>query len=928
VPIQFTWFIGLLLMSQSALWAIPFGLVGLGLFNVVAAICLTLWLATWSIDSERRAGTLEVLLTTTLPTWRIAIGKLAGIALPTAPLIALSLPLLVFGTLYANVLMEQGGDVIGWTSGAIGAWFWSASVWLASLSLGMLIALISKKRSAFAISIGLVGTTLGVPTVVGRLFPDIWWLAGPARLLAPPLAGDPSWWQLLLSWAGMSVLALLLFIAVSRNLRHLVSAGLALLALGLTPSIAAAQDLQAQDEFYLVAHALADGHTREAQWTAIAVSVVNAGRSAQGTIRLIERIPGSGEDIPYERQVELPEGARKDLLLMVRPGSSSRVRTVSLTTNTGRIAEAEVPLSTVDGDGHIIGVIGNDALGLTAMSQSWVGPIPGDRPRGHSTGARTIRAGLVDPRLMPRHSAAWEAMDQVVWHRPDPSQVGGRELDALINWVAGGGHLVLTVSDTWNQVSNSALAETLPVDLIGTRDTDLGDLLMVLDGANGDNTTAPQVMAVPRKTRDRGTWVMAEDDQGYALWSIGSYGLGTVTVLAADPLIEPLSKVDRIGLWRRLLWLPPPGIGQEWVDRSLAAARGLPSESGAKPSLRAALRTWDLAGTECFWTGGDTYGSSLHWRRDGWEHDVRERLSDIPGASPLPLSWLLAFSVLYLIVIGPMDFLMLRWMRRQPWTWVTFPMTVLVFSGAALFGTAYNKGSQAVVTRVEIIDLLPGTDRWRGQTHLGVFATRKTELSLTSGSPDGIVSPLREPGFLGEPRVHTREGPGALSWHAETWTLAYARSTWVEGGHGRFRLVEDELGLYIENATGLDLTEVVLLKRSPEEHSSSPHVHIELGPLNVGERARIDLDDWDHGTPGDDDLRWAWRTLLDGPEDVGAHLHLHTWDLAVVAIAAEPVEPLVLTGLEPISKPFTLLRAPLGPPTEPQVDPWIGNPSP
>ncbi|NCG17667.1 MAG: hypothetical protein GWP91_01445, partial [Rhodobacterales bacterium] len=130
VPIQFTWLIGLLLLSQSTLWMIPGGLVALGFLNASAAVVLTLWLATWSIEAERRDQSLQVLLTTTMPAWKITIGKMLGIALPTLPLILLSLPMLALGTPYAHAVFGSEDHVINAFGMGIAAWAWVVPTWL------------------------------------------------------------------------------------------------------------------------------------------------------------------------------------------------------------------------------------------------------------------------------------------------------------------------------------------------------------------------------------------------------------------------------------------------------------------------------------------------------------------------------------------------------------------------------------------------------------------------------------------------------------------------------------------------------------------------------------------------------------------------------------------------------------------------------
>jgi len=250
-----------------------------------------------------------------------------------------------------------------------------------------------------------------------------------------------------------------------------------------------------------------------------------------------------------------------------------------------------------------------------------------------------------------------------------------------------------------------------------------------------------------------------------------------------------------------------------------------------------------------------------------------------------------------------------------------------VFSAAALVGTAYTKGSQAVVTRVEVIDVLPGTDRWRGHTAIGVFSTRKTWLSLTSGSDDGVMAPLKEPGFMNDIQVISHQGPGQLKYRAETWTLAYARSTWVTPRTGRIRQIQTEDETWIDNALGVDLTHVVLVQPDPSSVGSAADAFQlqDLGPLARGDRAQVHPDAW-RLAPPTDELAWAWSHVREMPEAQGGHLHLGSHDRYVLAVAEAPVESVALSGLSPVERNYTVFRIPLGPPKTPSASTWKAEP--
>ena len=97
---------------------------------------------------------------------------------------------------------------------------------------------------------------------------------------------------------------------------------------------------------------------------------------------------------------------------------------------------------------------------------------------------------------------------------------------------------------------------------------------------------------------------------------------------------------------------------------------------------------------------------------------------------------------------------------------------------------------------------------------------------------------------------------------------------------------------------------------------------LELGAMDVGERAAVgELAGWTTRQPSGE-LRWAWRVLRDHPEPLGAHLHAGSYHWTVLALVEDPVEDVALTGLAPIENHTTVLRAPLGPPVAPGRPAW------
>jgi ABC-type transport system involved in multi-copper enzyme maturation permease subunit len=893
-PMLVTWGLLMLATFQTGWWLFPGGVLAIGAGNVAAAVLFAAWLGARSVAEERRRGTLEVLVASTLPPARIVSGKLAGALLPTVALLVPGLPLLAIGVPHLRMMIGQGAvSWIGWGLLGIGYWVWALPVWVLATGLAMTAATTAaRSRSAFpVVAIGLVGW-FGAPAVLARAFPQVPWVVVPCHLVSPPLAGSTSLIEIAASTVVYGILAAAVLGVYTRKMRAWVGALAALLALagalsapieaGAAPDPEVLAKLEELNRIRMRARPLADGLSREGRFTSVSVWIENAGDDTVGTLSLGERAADGTTTTTYARRVELPQGGRKQVQLLLAPGIGGPERVLDLTTRDGRIGMAPFQLQPLAASAVAIAVVGADPLGLPATVRDATGePVPGrvHRPGGDP---RRVATGVVAPEDLPAVSAGYQGIDWVVWPAADPTAARAEQAEALRGWVADGGHLLITVSDQWRQVAASPLADALPVTLEGVRDDDVTDLARVLLGASSGR---PAPIAVGALRLDRSPAVRARTPGGDPLWVSAPYGLGSVHLVLTDlDGLGPVRQSERA--WRMLLTLPPPG---GFAADQLALERG-----GVARAVHAMLNLDPVDPPES--------------GPDAWEATMRDRLGDIPGVAPLPMSWLVAFSVVYLLAIGPLDYLVLRVLRRQPATWITFPAMIVVFSGASLAMTSYTKGSQAMVVRVDVVDLLPDARLARGATWLGVFSTRKTELALQAGYPDAVVAPLAEPGFQSDIRVSAGAGPGELRYAAETWTLAYARSDWMGPMPGGLEVLPAEQGWTVVNRLGFDLDDLAV--QIPEEPGGAIAGSIVLGALADGASVPLPSLTRDRRGAAAGDLAWALEALAaDRPEVRGALGGAHR--PVLVGVARRTVEPVVLTGLDPVEQPLTVVRMPL-----------------
>ncbi len=164
-----------------------------GIVFAVAILAMVLN-ATAAIVTERRTGTLGLLASSTLPSYRIVLGKMTGVLAFTGPLLLSGMGLLLFG---AGVdLLDQGfyaEHVPGWAlfggNPLMRAWW--ASAWVGTLYL--MLMLLSTTTSlrlrspgfAYGVNLFLALAIPLVPAFFGLLFAGIPWVDIPAAVLMP-----------------------------------------------------------------------------------------------------------------------------------------------------------------------------------------------------------------------------------------------------------------------------------------------------------------------------------------------------------------------------------------------------------------------------------------------------------------------------------------------------------------------------------------------------------------------------------------------------------------------------------------------------------------------------------------------------------------------------------------------------------------------
>ncbi|MCK4343150.1 MAG: hypothetical protein KAY37_15655 [Phycisphaerae bacterium] len=88
---------------------------------------------------------------------------------------------------------------------------------------------------------------------------------------------------------------------------------------------------------------------------------------------------------------------------------------------------------------------------------------PGQPTDGSRTFYRDVIVSNLPARDLPRHWWGLEAVDVIFWDRPNPAELEFAQLDALVEWVRGGGQLIVGLGESWGAIRGTALESIMPL---------------------------------------------------------------------------------------------------------------------------------------------------------------------------------------------------------------------------------------------------------------------------------------------------------------------------------------------------------------------------------------------------------------------------------------------------------------------------------
>ena len=421
------------------------------------------------------------------------------------------------------------------------------------------------------------------------------------------------------------------------------------------------------------------------QWMPVSVDITNAGPNFDGTLAIETGSSFGGKGGPpggiavYETPVSLATGATKHFRTYI---TQDMPGTIDVRLQQGGRVVASEQASTTSASGLLVGVLSDQPTTLDALAAL--------HPGGYVPNVTHIQGSdLSDSSLVLR------AFDMLAIDDFSTDTLTAAQRSAIGDYVINGGSLFLGTGGSWHKTLGGLGTALLPMQVTGS--AVLGSIA-ALNGLAG--------VEVATGTLSGGSAWLSEGTQPLLIEK--RFGQGMISMATFDWNQEQLAGwTSATAVLRQAFVRATYGIGD-----SPNGAPGVFTKFGFTTSLAS--------------KGGQ----------------FSQALSNLPALS-LPAWWLIGSLVLiYVLLIGPINYFVLRAINRRALAWVTVPALALVGSAGAYGAGVATKGTSVQANQVSVIHVAPGWDHAYQEAYTGLLAPTRGdyEVGIASGRP--MVSPI------------------------------------------------------------------------------------------------------------------------------------------------------------------------------------------
>ena len=304
-----------------------------------------------------------------------------------------------------------------------------------------------------------------------------------------------------------------------------------------------------------------------------------------------------------------------------------------------------------------------------------------------------LAAAHVDQDELPTSAIGYDCLDVLVLNAPDFTALSTEQQLAIVEWVRGGGNLLVWPGDTPIPASGPLLT-ALPCLIGDTTVIELAPEELKAAGLPPRFGNLPARQLTPAGDTDPVTLLGVDRITAYE----GRLGLGRVFVCPID--LASLQMADGQKTWA--LW--------RVVLKGLI--RRLPADAVTTPD-----QTYDPLASE------------IQAREATALRQVGDMLGSIPGAGQFGFGYVAGVLIAMMVIVGPVDWLLLKKLGRQPWTWATTTGWIALVTLSAVYAGHLFKSGDLHFRTFQLVD--QADDLIVARTSLSaLYSPRTTEYEL------------------------------------------------------------------------------------------------------------------------------------------------------------------------------------------------------
>ncbi len=302
------------------------------------------------------------------------------------------------------------------------------------------------------------------------------------------------------------------------------------------------------------------------------------------------------------------------------------------------------------------------------------------------SGGKTRLAQLT-PADLPDQPQGLDALDALVIANADTGALSAEQRRAILLWAAEGGTLFVAGGSNW-QATTAGLGDLLPLEISSVSSAADWSALTAYVGAEAP-PAGEAALAVGALSK--GAKVLIEQD-GLPLLAEKRLGFGRVYYFSADPTLQPFSRWDGMNaLYQHLLTFYPQ-----------------------KPV----------------------------WAQPQWDrYEAQAALAAIPELKLPNFFYLCCWLGVYIAAIGPINYLVLRRLKRMELAWATIPALAALFSCAAYVAGLSYRNDTPLFNRLAVTQSWDGAPYAHSAGLIGLYSPARASYDIQARDGFHFYSP-------------------------------------------------------------------------------------------------------------------------------------------------------------------------------------------